>query len=57
VPNDLEGEMTMLHKLRIALAATLLALAAVTAVDSASAGDFGSLYYGIFVESFLYGSP
>jgi hypothetical protein len=31
----------MLHRIRIALAATLLALAAVSAVDSASAGDFG----------------
>jgi ABC-type glycerol-3-phosphate transport system substrate-binding protein len=30
--------MKMLHKLRIALAVTLLALAAVSAVDSASAG-------------------
>jgi ABC-type glycerol-3-phosphate transport system substrate-binding protein len=31
----------MLHRIRIALAATLLALAAVSAVDSASAADFG----------------
>lgn len=31
----------MLHGIRIALAATLLALAAVSAVDSASAADFG----------------
>jgi hypothetical protein len=31
----------MLHKLRIALAATLVALAAVSAVDSGSASYFG----------------
>jgi hypothetical protein len=36
----LESTM-MLHRIRIALAATLLAFAAVSAVDSASAGDFG----------------
>jgi hypothetical protein len=32
----------MLHKLRIALAVTLLALVAVSAVDSASAADLGA---------------
>jgi hypothetical protein len=50
----------MLNKLRIALAVTLLALAAVSAVDSASAGDFDyetRFYYGAFVESYLFGSP
>jgi hypothetical protein len=50
----------MLNKLRIAFAVTILALGAVSAVDSASAGDFdydAGLYYGAFVESFLYGSP
>jgi hypothetical protein len=31
----------MLHKLRIALAVTILALAATAAVDSASAANFG----------------
>jgi hypothetical protein len=33
--------MKMVHKLRFALAVALLALAAVSAVDSASAADFG----------------
>jgi hypothetical protein len=37
--------MKMLHKLRIALAATLLALAAVSAVDSASARANGGGSY------------
>jgi hypothetical protein len=34
----------MLHKLRIALALTVLALAAVSAVDSASAGYMDNRY-------------
>jgi hypothetical protein len=34
----------MLHKIRIALAVTLLALAAVSAVDSASAQSTGDVY-------------
>ena len=38
----------MLHKIRIALAATLLALAAVSAVDSASAG-FADKSYRYFI--------
>jgi hypothetical protein len=38
----------MLHKLRIALAATIFALAAVSAVDSASAG-FLDGRYGYFI--------
>ena len=50
----------IVHKLRIVLAAALLALAALSTVDSASAGDFdydAGFYYEAFVESFLYGSP
>jgi hypothetical protein len=48
----------MLHSLRIALAATLLALATVSAVDSASAANPGfgvrpTYYYG---GGFMYGS-
>jgi GAF domain-containing protein len=42
---------------RIALAAITLALAAVSAVDSASAGDLAYEYYDAVVESSLYGSP
>jgi opacity protein-like surface antigen len=38
----------MLHKLRIALAATVLALAAVSAADSASAGFYGGGVFGYF---------
>lgn len=49
----------MVHKLRIALAASLLALAAVSPVDSASAANprFGvtpTYYYG---GDFLFGLP
>jgi hypothetical protein len=47
----------MLHKLRIALAATLVALAAVSAVDSASAQALDyptSVYYDAYVESGLF---
>jgi len=40
--------MKTLHKLRIALAVTLLAVTAVSAVDSASAG-FIDRRYGYFV--------
>jgi hypothetical protein len=52
----------MLHKFRIALAAIIVAAAAVTAVDSASAGDLGLdvqayLYYDALVESSLFGGP
>ena len=39
----------MLHKLRIALAVTLLALAAMAAVDSASAGVDIDGRYGYFI--------
>jgi hypothetical protein len=51
--------MMMLHKLRIALAATIVALAAVSAIDSASAHNFGlgvrpTYYPG---EGFMYGCP
>jgi hypothetical protein len=42
----------MLHKTRIALAATLLALAAVSAVDSASAGFYDGGYYRGFNGGF-----
>jgi hypothetical protein len=51
----------MLHKLRIALAATMLALAAMSAVDSASAQSsltgydvHISPYYDAYVESGLF---
>jgi hypothetical protein len=43
----------MLQKLRIALAATMLALAAVSAADSASASTFG---YQNFELPFLFGN-
>jgi hypothetical protein len=38
----------MLRKIRIALAVTLFALAAVSAVDSASAGFYSGGDYGLF---------
>jgi len=38
----------MLHKLRIALAVTLLALAALSAADSASAGFYRDGDFGLF---------
>jgi hypothetical protein len=44
-----KGRSIMLHKIRIALAVTILALAAVSAVDSASARGFyngGNFGYG-----------
>jgi hypothetical protein len=43
----------MLSKFRIALAVTVLALAAVSAVDNASAGNFG---YRDFDVPYLFGS-
>jgi hypothetical protein len=42
----------MLHKLRIALAVTLVALAAVSAADSASAGFMGGGRYFGFMDGF-----
>ena len=50
----------MLNKLRIAFAAITLVLAAVSAVDSASAGDLDLAayeYYDALVESSLFGGP
>jgi hypothetical protein len=40
----------MLHKLRIALAVTVLALAAVAAADSASALGYKNIYYSGFYD-------
>jgi hypothetical protein len=47
--------MMMLHKLRIALAATLLALAAVSTVDTASAPAVAGEDYIIFCRPLLGG--
>jgi hypothetical protein len=49
----------MLNKFRIALAATFVALAAVSAVDSASAANFGFARGGTYFDSggFLYSCP
>jgi hypothetical protein len=48
VPPAPKKRRTMTHKLRIALAATLLALAAVSGTDTASAGSYGGGDFAYF---------
>ena len=47
-----KGRNIMLHKIRIALVATLLALAAVSAVDTASADFMGGGRYVGYTDGF-----